>query len=85
MPIVTLRDPTILSIQRPDPTTSIRQAALVADDVIGNREPLVATRLRREYASRLFLGFQVTSEQSFYLRLLTAVDDKNAIDDILQF
>lgn len=84
MPIVTPRNPAILPIQGPDPTASVRQAALIADDIVGDREPIVATGLRREYTPCLFLGFQVTCEQAADLRLLTAVDDENTIDDILQ-
>ena len=50
------------------------------NDIVGDGEALVATCLRREDTTRLVLGFGVSGQQTFNLRLLVAVDDQYAID-----
>ena len=82
MPTVMLREPAILPVQGPDLLASFVEATLVVDNVIRNCESFVPTRLCGQHAPRLLLGFHVPGEQSPDLRLLTAVDDESAINDV---
>ena len=66
-------------MQRPDRFPRHVRAAIVRDNVVRDREPRIARRLCRHYATGLFFALVVARHQPGHLRLLAAVDQQNAV------
>ena len=60
------------------------QTAAVVNDIIGELQPLLATCLRGQNSACLLDRLGIPCQQSLYLRLLTAIDDQNTIDELQQ-
>ena len=60
----------------------VRIEVVVADDVVGDLQPFLSTRLRGKNLSCLFRCFRVSREQSLYLGVRITVDDEHSVDEV---
>jgi len=74
------RQPTVQSIELNDPGIRISKACAAIDDIVGNCETFLATRLSRQDLARLCDGFSVARHQATNLRFFVTIDDENSID-----
>ncbi len=69
-------------MQRSDLGAERVEADIVVDDVISDAQAHFPACLGGKNTARLLLGFRVAGQQPAYLRVLVAIDDQYAIDEI---
>ena len=67
-------------IQLNDPGIRLCQAALVADDVVSNRQAFVAAGLSGQDSLGLLPRLRIAIQEPIDLGLLVAIDDKDTVD-----
>ena len=81
MPKSLNRKAPVLPIQATDVRTCLGKTAFVHNDVISNRESLLAACLRRQNSLCLLGRLRISFEQAAQLRICVAIDDEHAVHE----